>query len=95
MIAALLAAMGTDALAQAGVNAARAEAVVNVAERMANRLSHAFARKVHQPAATLHWQARRPTDVAAAPRPDVADSSPKWSFRQHEHLLYLPPPALA
>ena len=92
VIAALLTAMGTDTMAQAGV-AVRAEAVVDVAERMATRFSRAFAREVHQPAIRQQTNLRPARIVQQTP--PVRDIAPPRSPHQHEHLLYLPPPALA
>ena len=94
VVASLLTAMGTDALAQTRLTV-RAEAVVNVAERMASRMasrfSRAFTRKTQQPALPLHVSRPAPT---LAVRSTVLYRTPAYIFRQSEHLLYLPPPVL-
>jgi len=90
VVASLLTAMGTDALAQSKLTV-RAEAVVNVAERMASKFSHAFTRKAKQPAMPLH--ATRPP-LALVLRSPALDRKPAVILRAAEHLLYLPPPLL-
>lgn len=90
VVASLLTAMGTDALAQTSMTV-RAEAVVNVAERMASKFSHAFTRKARQPAMPLH--ATRPA-LTLALRSPALDRKPAYILRPSEHLLYLPPPLL-
>ena len=88
-VAALLTALGTDYLASAG-QVVRAEAVVNVAERMAARLTRAFARKVTVPAPRMERAAEASQaicmlDVRGIWRPKQAD-------RCQLQTLYLPPP---
>lgn len=91
VVTALLCAAGTDYVANAG-SAVRADAVVNIADRMAARLSRAFAHKVHQPA-MRYPQSRQAVAQSTADRPLVARLVPEVR-RDVPQLLYLPPPAL-
>lgn len=93
VLAALVAAWGTDHLAQAG-GVVRADAMVDVAERMAARFRYSFDRKSHRPAVVRLDADRR---WAMAGQAEVSELSEKVYCQTHlnPHVLYLPPPAMA
>lgn len=80
-------------MAEAGA-AVRAEAMVNVAERMAARFSHAFERKDHQPAA-VRFQGCRPALMVTEFIPAAQNQGLARLTLAELQLLYLPPPGLA
>jgi hypothetical protein len=89
VVAALLTALGTDYLASAGM-AVRAEAVVDVAQRMATRFARAFPRRVNESAIQ---NGRTPQFATLVIRPFVPDEqSPLPTRHCMPHMLYLPPP---
>jgi hypothetical protein len=88
-VALVLTAMGADYLQSAGM-VVRAETVVEVAGRMADRFTQAFPRRVHQSTPQiLHasgW---------AVVRPEVRwmdQQRPHQALRCSSEVLYLPPP---
>ncbi len=91
VLAMVVTSLGTDCLSQASV-IVRADAVVNVAGKMASRFTRAFPRRVQQ--TTIHF-ARRSESMTPEPRP-MAAATPAV----HQSLIplqrqYLPPPARA
>ena len=90
---ALVGALGTDYMAQAG-SAVRADAVVDVAERIAARLSRAFDQKDHRPAAVQF--ARQRLAALSAARPSARPEDVRVEHLASDlRLLYLPPPSVA
>jgi hypothetical protein len=91
-VAALLTAMGTDQLAQAAT-AIRADAVVQVAERMANRFGRTYSEKERHPVAQFARTERAITPQCrlASIRPQ-SQSAGVESNRVRPALLHLPPP---
>lgn len=91
VVTALICAAGTDYVANP-VSAVNADRVVNIADRMAARLSRAFAHKIDRPAAR-YPQSRQLAMQAAIPQSPI----PQWVVVTRydlPQLLYLPPPAL-
>lgn len=88
-VTALLAALGTDYLAQAGTHV-RAEAVVSVAEKMAARFSRAFPQRSSQPA--THLETTRHTAVIVRDFPATGRQDPQQARYCSMHTLHLPPP---
>lgn len=91
-VAALLAAMGTDYVAQAST-AIRAEAVVQVAERMAGRLGRAYSHKERHPVAQFAQTEQLTTPACRAPLPWPGQEVGAVAIvRERPALLHLPPP---
>jgi hypothetical protein len=86
---ALLAALGTDYLAQAGT-CFQADAVITVAEKMAVRFSKAFPQRSSQPATRL--ESTRQTAVVAQEFFAIGRHDPQQARCCSTFALHLPPP---
>ena len=88
-VTALLSALGTDYLAQAGT-AVRADAVVSAAEKMAVKFGDTFARRPSQPA--VRFEKTRQVVALTGEYPSSARSEPQQARYCGMHMLHLPPP---
>ncbi len=86
---ALLAAMGTDYLAQAGT-LVQADAVISVAEKMAVRFSKSFPQRSSQPVTRL--EGIRQTALVTQEYPTVSRDEPQQARNCSAFTLHLPPP---
>ncbi|GEM_PF-5464169 len=88
-VAALLGAMGSDYLAQAGTYV-QGEAVVGVAEKMAARFGKAFPQRSSQPATRL--ESTRQTAAVTQEFPTAGRRDPQQARHCSTQTLHLPPP---